>query len=434
MAQVEQDLWKSVNDDDTRENFQTTKDKDDEDEDDCLNDDDIEEIIIFQTQSLQRKGSEGRVDEREYEKSKHLPLVDTEEEVISADLTCTNILSKFGDDVSGDKRSFLTSEETQQELGKPLKDDVLSRCPVEEGNLRNPLEKYNLSDSPVDEDSVSRNRVEGSCLSRNPSEDSGDIAEEDEKVELIMSCTKENIVEEDVMIGNEQLPLREVSVRRKQFRQEREYFEENQLLSASSIERACVQEGEPISDSDDVEAQPEDHMQESSERSIVERNLKKSYGFDEEVSHVEGSAEVDYELQNDADCTHIYDVSADLLNGQNEVEYGDCEEKDVSEKNQDTLPDLNRVENKDVNLYMEGSKKLPDEPISLPSGDGRWDDEEVFQGSPGEVTVPYDVESDDEMEEMALNESITLISDNEQEVCFFVFVCICLLSFVLCFF
>ena len=38
--------------------------------------------------------------------------------------------------------------------------------------------------------------------------------------------------------------------------------------------------------------------------------------------------------------------------------------------------------------------------------------------------MPCDVESDDEMEEMALNESITLISDNEEEVRFCLHSCL----------
>lgn len=475
VAQVEQDLWKSDNDDETSENVQTTKNKDDEDDDDFLNDDDIEEIMIFQTQSLQRKGSEKGVDEEEDEKSKHLPSVDTEEDVISTDLACNNIPSKFVDDVSGDKPSFLSSEETEQKLRKPLEDDVLSRCPVEEGNVsrnplekddlssspvgegnvsrnmlekedlsvspvvegnvsRSPLEKDDLSDSPIVEGRVSRNRVEGSNLARNPGGNSGNVAEEEE-----VSCPKEQLVDEDVIIRNEQLPLREESTFRKQLRNKKDYYEGNQLLSCddsvmsrvSSIERTCVQEGEPISDSDDVETRPEDRMQESSERRTVKRDLEKSYGADVEVSHVEETAEVDFELQNDADCTHIYNMSADLLNGENEVEHGEFEGKDVSEKTQDTLSDLNPIKNNYVNIGMGSRGKFPDEPLSLPSGDGRWDDEEVFQGSVRDVTVPYDVESDDEMEEMALNESITLISDNEEEVCFLfllhLFVVFCLM-------
>ena len=436
MTHVEQDLWKSDNDDDTSETVQTINNKDDEDKDHFLNDDDIEEIMIFQTQSLQRKGSERGVDEKEDEKSKHLPSVDTGEDVmISTDLAC----NKFVDDVSGDRLSSLSSEETEQKLRKSLEVDVLSRCPVEEGNVsRNPLEKDDLSGSPleesnvsriplenddlsgstIEEGSVSRNRVKESNLARNLGGSGGNIAEEEEEV----LCRRQHLVEEDVMIRNEQLPLREESTSRKQLRNKKDYCEGNQLLScdedvtlrASSIEpRTCVQEDEPMSDSHNVETRPEDHMQENSERRTVESYLEKSSGVDKEVSHVEETAEEDFEMQNDADCTHIYDVSADLLNDENEEEYGDLKEENASKEIQDNLRDLNPDKNR------ESSKRLPDEPLSLPSGEGRWDDEEVFQRSLREVTVPYDVESNDEMEAMALNESITLISDNEEEVCFF---------------
>ena len=444
MAQVEQDLWKSDNDDDTSETVQTINNKDDEDKDDFLNDDDIEEIMIFQTQSLQRKGSERGVDEKEDEKSKHLPSVDTEEDVmISTDLACNN----FVDDVSGDRLSSLSSEETEQKLRKSLEVDVLSRCPVEEGNVsRNPLEKDDLSGSPLEEDNVSRIPLENDDLSgspidegsvsrnhvkesKNPGRNGGNIA----KVEEEVSSRRQHLVEEDLIMRIEQLPLLEESTSREQLRNKNDYCGGNRLLScddkvtsrASSIERTCVQEDEPMSDLDDVETQPEDHMQESSERRTVKRDLEKSSGVDKEVSRVEETVEEDFEIQNDADCTHIYNVSADLLNDENEEEYGDLKVENVSEEIQDNLSDLNPDKNR------ESSKRLPDEPFSFPSGEGRWDDEEVFQGSPREVNVPYDVESDDEMEAMALNESITLISDNEEEVCF---CCICLLSFVLCFF
>ena len=453
VTQVERDVWKSDNDDDTSEHVQTTNNKEDDDEDDFLNDDDIEEIMIFQTQSLQRKGSEKEVDETQGEKSKHIPSVDTEEDVISTVLTNNHISSKFVHDVSSAKQGFLSTEKTEQNLRKPLEDDVLSRCPAEEGNVsRNPWEEDDLSgspveggsvsrnllekddlpggpvvegnvssnplgnddllDSPVLEQSLSRNRVEESNLSRNSDGNCGNLAGEEQKV----PCRKEQLVE-DVIITNEQLSLREESTSKKQWRNKKDYCKGNHLLScddnvkscASSIERTRVQEGEPISDSDDVEALPEDHMQESSEGRSVKRDLKKSYDVVKEVSHVEGTTEVDFELHNDADCPLIYNTSADLLNAENHGKFGDLKEDNVSKEIQDNEHDLNPNEN---------SERLPDEPLSLPPGDVRWDGEEVFQGSPGEITVPYDVESDDEMVEMALNESITLISDHEEEVCF----------------
>ena len=432
---------KGDNDDDISEHVQTRNNN--EDEDDFLNDDDIEEIMIFQIQSLLGKGSEEGVDETEDENSKHLPSVNIEEEVISTVLTCNDKPIKFVDDDSGANPSF-------------LEDDVLSRCPVGEGNVSrnpwekddlsgspveggsvsrnllekdgllgspvvegnvssNPLEKDDLSDSPVHEQSLSRNRVEESNRRRNPGGDDGNLAEQEEKVSFL----KEQLVEEDIIITNEQFPLKE-SARREQLRNKKDYCKGNHLLSCADNKKSCassikctrVQEGEPISDSDDVEAQSEDHMQESSKGLTVKRDLEKSYDAVKEVSHLEGTGEVDFELQNDADCPHIYNVSAELLNAENQVENGDLKEENVSEEIQDNIRDLNPDKNR------ESSKRLTDEPLSLSPGDGRWDGEGVFQGSPGEVTVPYDVESDDEMEEMALNESITLISDNEEEVCF----------------
>ena len=439
VAKLEENLWKSDNDDDCREDCQTSKDKD---EVDFLNDDDIEEIMIFQTQSIQRNGSVEREDFDER------PRLDKEE-----DMLCTSVQSKFGDDFSHESSS-LTSEETEQKLGTLLEDYNMSRVPVEEGNVshnpvkigylsrnpdeegnvsRNPVKEGHLSRNPDEEGNVSRNLVQKGYLSRNPAEGGENImrcdySEEEEEVELIMSCAKGKNVEEEMIIENEQLPLPEESVKKKQLSQDKNdqgawsEFAENHLLSrddrvlsrASSIERVCVNDGEPISDLDDVEAQPADHVL---GRSALERDLEQNCVVDEELSHVDEAVELDFELEIDADCANICNVSVDLLDDENEVEYEDIREKDVSDEIHETLPEFKSDENKDLDLHVESSYKAADETLSLPSWEGRWDDEEVFQGSPWEVTVPDDAESDDEMEEADANESITLISDNEEEVC-----------------
>ena len=44
-------------------------------------------------------------------------------------------------------------------------------------------------------------------------------------------------------------------------------------------------------------------------------------------------------------------------------------------------------------------------------------EKEDLQGSPGKVPLSDNEESEDDTVEMAANESITLISDNEEEVC-----------------
>ena len=422
VEQLEENLWKSDNDDDCREDSQTTKGKEDEDWDDFLNDDDIEEIMIFQTQSLQRKRSQREDYE---EKSSHLLSLDTGEEISDRDLMSSSKQVKSGDDFPYNESSFPTMEKTVQKLEKLTDDDNTPRCLIKESNLsRNLLEKDNPSRSSIDEDSVSRNPVEESNLSRNPGKNGGISVEEEVNVELIMSCVKEN-VEEDEIIEKEQLPLREESVRTKQLRNERDDCEENQLTSraskvmpgASSIDRICIQDGQPTSDSDDVEAQPEDHVEESNKTRTLARDLEQSCSVDKDLSHVEEDVELNFELQNDAECTHISNVSVDLLNDENEV---DVKEKDASGDIQDTLSEFKPDESKNLNYHVEINNEEADETLSLPLGEGRWDDEEVFQGTPEEVPMPGDVESDDETGEMVPNESITLISDNEEEVCLFV--------------
>ena len=394
VEKLEENLWKS---DDGNEDFQTAKDKEDELEDDLLNDDDIEEIMIFQTQSLQRKASENRENERK--DFEELLSLDTAEEISEKD----NRTEKFGDHLCYNKSRFSASEKTKQKLGERIDDDSLSRCLVEDSYMsRNSSEKS----------SVSRNPAEESHLSQSPDENDGNSAVEKDKVELVMSCVKENIVEEDVIIKKEQLPLGEES--------KRDDCEETRLLSrdAKVISRAYARDGEPIRDSH-IEARYEDHVHEISGGRALGGELEQSCAVDENLKDVE---EVD--LEKDADCAHIFNVSADLLDDENEVGDGDVKEKDVSDEIQDNLSDFKPNESENLNDRAENNNEVADKTLRPLSAQGRWNDDEVFPGSPGEVAMPESVESDDEMEEMAPNQSITLISDNEEEVCLFV----CLLN------
>lgn len=399
VEKLEENLWKSDNDD--NEDFQTTKDKEDELEDDFLNDDDIEEIMIFQTQSLQRKASENIGNERK--DFEELLSLDTAEEISEKD----NRKENFGDDLCYNKSShseaetFSAPEKNTHKLGKRIDDDSLSRCLIGESYVsRNSSEKC----------SVSRNPAEESNLLQNPDENGGNSAVEKDKVELIMSCVKENIVEEDVIIKEEQLPLGEES--------KRDYREETRLLSrdAKVMSRACVQDGEPISDSDDIEAPYEDHVQEISGGRALGGDLEQSFALlcFENLRDIE-----EVELDKDADCAHVFNASADLLDDENEVRDGDAKEKDVSHEIQDNMSDFKPNESENLNDRAENNNEVADKTLHPPSGQGRWNDDEVFQGSPEEVAVSESVESDDEMEEMAPNESITLISENEDEVCLF---------------
>ena len=392
VEKLEENLWKSDNDD--NEDFQTTKDKEDELEDDFLNDDDIEEIMIFQTQSLQRKVSDKTGNEKK--DFEELLSLDTAEEISEKD----NRKEKFGDDLCYNKSRFSASEKTKQKLGERIDDDSLSHCLVEESYV---------SRNSSEQGSVSRNPAEESHLSQNPDENEGNSEVEKDKVELVMPFLKKNIAEEEVIIKKEQLPLGEES--------KRDDCEVIPLLSrdAKVISRAFVQDDEPISDSDDIEARYEDHVQEISGGRALGGDLDQSCAVNENLKDIE-----EVEPENNADSAHIFNVSADLLDDENEVRDGDVKEKGVSGEIQDNLSDFKPNESENLNDRAENNNEVADKTLRPLSAQGRWNDDEVFPGSPGEVAMPESVESDDEMEEMAPNQSITLISDNEEEVCLFV--------------
>ena len=374
VGKLEEDMWKTDSDDDFCEDFQTPRDNDEEDTADLLNDEEIEEIMIFQTQSLQRKRSESLE-----ESQRNQPSLDKQQtDILETGLMWTYIQSKSDEDISQDDSSPPTSQESEKK-SQALNDDNLSRITVEEGNS---IEESNASRNLLEEDNLSR------CPVAEIGNMSSDNTEKGEKFEVNMSCVKENIIEEDVITKKEHLTSRKESREQKLLHDycASSEFDENQLsLRASGIERSA--DGEPISDSDDVEVQPEDHVHGRSQMCIRKGGLAQTCDVNEESPLPEKTVEMDC-----AECTDIYNVSADLLNDGNEADYEDVP---------DDIPD-NSCNGRET--------------LSVPEGQERWE-KEHFQGPPGELTLSDNGESEDNMEEMVANESITLISDNEEQVC-----------------
>ena len=529
LDKLEEHLWRDNDKDDFSSDVETRKDKGDEDN--FLNDDDIEEIMIFQTQSLKRKNSEEGKNLKE-KQSPLSPRLSNEQGILSIGVMSNALQENASNSLGNHSLLEKTKEKSLTCFGEdklsrnPAKKGHLSHNPIEMGNLShnsdgkgnlifNPAEEGNLLCNPVALVNLSHNSIEMGNLSHNsdgkgnlifnPSEEGNllcnpvalvnlshnptkkvnlpcdpvatvDLSqyvgtdtlsrnsvdnresippcgqiEEMEKEKLIVLHEKRNVNKEEIaknewlspqhehMIAKELPPAsswnktdgkKQVASANSKEKVEiltcdervvsRDSQERGPVRShSSSSEWACVEIDEPISDSDDIKVQALDHVQGGNERYALERQLgRRDEGqnchVNEELSNIDETDGKDFEEENNADFTNM---SIDFLNDDPAVvEDGNITKLDEVGGIQETLSDFQPLESNGLDLPLLGSYKEADG-LPLPTGEERWDDEQDLQGSPREVTLL----DDDEVEEAAVNESITLISDNDEEVCVVVF-------------
>ena len=490
LDKLEEHLWRDNDKDDFNSDVETRKDKGDEDN--FLNDDDIEEIMIFQTQSLKRKDSE-EGENLEEKQSPLPPRLSNEQGILSIGVMSNALQENVGDSLGNHSLLEKTKEKSLTRFGEdklscnPTKKVHLSHNPIEminlshnsdgkgnlifnpaeEGNLlcnpvalvnlsHNPTEEVNLPCDPIGTADLSQH-VGTDTLSRNSVENRESILpcghiERKEKEKLIVLHEKRNVNKEEMVAKNEWLSLQHEHMIEKELPQVSSWNKtdgKKQVASAdvkekveilmhdrsvvscdsqerepmrshsSSSEWACVEIGEPISDSDDIEVRALGHVQGGNKRYALERQLGRrdevqNYHVNEELSNFDEADGKDFEEKNNADFTNM---SIDLLNDDPAV----VKDGDINKLNevggiQETLSDFQPLESDGLGLPFLGSYKEA-EGLPLPTGEESWDDEQNLQGSPREVTLL----DDDEVEEAAVNESITLISDNDEEVCVVVF-------------
>lgn len=446
LQKLEENLWRNDDDDDELcEDFQTDKD----DNGNILNDEDIEEIMIFQTQSLKRKQSVEHEDFEEKQSKLRQELADKEK------ILGTGVISTVGHkncDVSH-KSSSHTLENEAEKLETSFGECHLSHYstkkvnqshnPVEEGNLsQNPVVTVNPSHNPVVKDGLSQNLVENRETTL-----PCDFTEGKDNNEMIVSCKKGNVDEEGMITDNKESSLFKeykgekdvspLSSSKKADKKEQvvsSSFEKAKVLlcndklstcdgnnkevmisHTSSTESSCFQDCEPISDLDVVEVEPQHQVDGSDGRPALGQQfevVKEFKGNDEKPSDEGDVSGMDFELENNEYFTR---ASNGLVSEKGEGEVDNVKELDVAGEMHETLSEYQPDENEDlhvqVDLHVEGSHRDADEGLSSPSGEGKWNNDKDLQGSPGEVTIL----DNDEMEETAANESITLISDNEEE-------------------
>lgn len=485
LDKLEEHLWRDNDKDDFNSDVKTRKDKGDEDN--FLNDDDIEEIMIFQTQSLKRKDSE-QCENLEEKQSPLPPRPNSNEQgILSIEVMSDALQEKGGDSLEKTKEKLLACFEEDKLSRNPTKKGHLSHNliemgnlshnsdgkgnlrfnPAEEGNLlcnpvalvnlsHNPPEKVNLPRDPVATVNLSQH-VRTDTLSRNSVENRESIPpcghiEGKEKEKLIVQHEKRNANKEEMVAKNEWLSLQHEHMIEKELPQASswnktdgkkqvvlaDFKEKVEILMcdrsvvscdsqerepmrshSSSSECACVEIGKPTSNSDDIEVQALNHAQCGNERYVLERQLgRRDEGqnchVNEELSNIDEADGKDFEEENNADFTNM---SIDLLNDDPAVvEDGNISKLDEVGGIQETLSDFQPLESDGLGLPFLGSYKEA-KGLPLPTGEQRWDDEQDLQGSPREVTLL----DDDDVKEAAVNESITLISDNDEEVCVVVF-------------
>ena len=446
LQKLEENLWRNDDDDDELcEDFQTDKD----DNGNILNDEDIEEIMIFQTQSLKRKQSVEHEDFEEKQSKLRQELADKEK------ILGTGVISTVGNkncDVSH-KSSSHTLENEAEKLETSFGECHLSHYSTKKVNQsHNPVEEGNLSHNPVVTVNPSHNAVVKDGLSQNLVENrettlACDFMEGKDNNEMIVSRKKGNVDEEGMITDNKESSLFKEHKREKDFsplsslkkadKKEQVVssgFEKAKILlcndklstcngnnkevmisHTSGTESGCFQDCEPISDLDVVEVEPQHQVDGSDVRPALGQQfevVKELKGNDEKPSGEGDVSGMDFELENNEYFTCASNGS---ISENREGEVDNVKELDVADEIHETLSEYQPDENEDlqVDLHVEGSHRDADEGLSSPSGEGRWNNDKDLQGSPGKVTIL----DNDEMEETAANESITLISDNEEEVC-----------------
>ena len=396
-----ENLWRNDYEGEFGNEFQTAKNK--ADEDNLLNDDDIDDIMIFQTQSLRRKQSVDCEMIEKWPSSPRLRITDQEGSLLTDEIRIEE-QKNAGDRTGNQSISHVhVTETTKDKLLGSFRGDALSCNSTEKGNLsQNPTEEDDLSRDPNVTISLCHNLAEEGNLSH----DSASAV----NLTLVAKDTLLNSVEnrENTLlcdyIKGEKMDEKQVESTDPKEKEKQQILtcDDGWLSSdckgkemirsrTSCCESARV--GEPISDLDDVEAQPEDHVQ--GDREEAER-----CPVNEQLSDIIEDVGMDFESENNADFGNI---SIDLLNDDPEIADGDVNTLDEANEILETLSDFLPLESEHQGL-------------PFPTGGERDEVEHDLQVSPMEVTLL----DDDEVEQTAANESITLISDNDEEVGFVV--------------
>ena len=182
----------------------------------------------------------------------------------------------------------------------------------------------------------------------------------------------------------------------------------NSLEDRNSTRDTCISTCElgPVSE------QPQNHVEgrhDKTKLDVREHNeVVKELSDNEELPGDYGDCVMEFELEYNEHSPGMSKESFSDKYGKNVDDFKDVSDLDAIHE---TLSDFQPHGNEDLDVPYESAHKRAD-CLSPPSGEGLWDIDETLQGSTREVTVL----DDDEVDGKVADESITLLSDNDEEV------------------
>lgn len=402
LEKLEQNLWKNGDDDGQLAGGQNERD----DKDDFLNDDDIEEIISFQSQALKMKGSVGG--ESLEEKGEKFLTEQTEKEDTSAAGEVSIVVNNNTRDEESRCDSLENKRQRSETCGDMNKGSLLHSV-AEEGNLS----RYNVATVNLPHNSGKINGLPCNSIGDRETAPPLDVTERKDEYEMFISCEgdEEKMIEDkrspspkEHLAKNEVKPLT-LSKTVHELTEKSETFScEDRNSSHDTCTSTC--ELDPVSE------QPQNHVEGrhgKTKLDVREHNeVVKELSDNEELPGDYGDCVMEFELEYNEDSPGMSKESFSNNYGKNVDDFKDISDLDAIHE---TLSDFQPHRNEDLDVPYESAHKRADR-LSPRSGEGLWDIDETLQGSTREVTVL----DDDEVEEKVADKSITLLSDNEEEV------------------
>ena len=402
LEKLEENLWRNGDDDGQLSDGQKERD----DIDDFLNDDDIEEIVFFQTQALKMKGSVGG--ESLEEKDENFLTEQTENEDTSAAGEVSTVVNNNTRDEESRCNSLENKRQRSETCGNMNK-GILSHSVAEGGNLS----RYNVAAVNLPHNSGKINGLPCNSVGDRETAPPLDVTESKDECEMFISCEgdEEKMIEDkrspssqEHLAQNEVKPWTSLKTVHELTEISETFSCENRNSSPDTCTSTC--------ELDPVLQQPQNHVEgrhDKTKLDVTEHNeVAKEQSDNEELPGDYGDCVMEFELECNENSPGKSKESFSDKYRKNVDDVKDISDLDAIHE---TLSDFQPHRHEDLDVPYESAHKRAD-CLSPPSGEDLWDIDEALQGSTREVTVL----DDDEVEEKVADESITLLSDNDEEV------------------
>ena len=392
LEKLEENLWRNGDDGGQLSDGQKERD----DKDDFLNDDDIEEIMLFQTQAMKVKGSVGG-ESLEEKDEKFLPE-QTEKENTSAAGEVSIVVNNNTRDEESRCNSLDNKRQMSETCGNMSKGS-LSHSVADEGNLS----RYNVATVNLPHNSGKINGLSCKSVGNRETAPPLDITERKDEYEKMIE-DKRSPSPKEHLAKNEVKPL----TSSKTVHELTEISKTVSCEDRNSTRDTCIS----ICELGPVSEQPQNHVEgrhDKTKLDVREHNeVVKELSDNEELPGDYGDCVMEFELEYNEHSPGVSKESFSDKYGKNVDDFKDVSDLDAIHE---TLSDFQPHRNEDLDVPYESAHKRAD-CLSPPSAEGLWDIDETLQGSTREVTVL----DDDEVDGKVADESITLLSDNDEEV------------------